>query len=118
MGFTNKEKEEIISKALSTPEGRLALAQSMTSSISDALDLFGMDSLIFSSVEPTKEIAIECLSRYEINIANGKTYDEFIIKDINSIYEKWDIKKGEATRLLNQLKNDNKIKSRFDILDL
>ena len=69
MQLTDKEKENIIAQALGTPEGRRALACSMIPSIQDGIELFGMYE---GFQEPTREMALDCLSRYEKNIAKAK----------------------------------------------
>lgn len=115
MPLTDKQKENIISEALGTPEGRTALAQAMVEPIAESLELLGTYHNVMQ--EPTKEIALECLSRYEKNIVNGKVYSEHVVESINKIYDQWDIERGGAINIL--IKNrENIIDSRFDILDL
>jgi len=58
------------------------------------MNLFGMNHNIFSTVEPTKDMAIECLNRYETNVAKGKIYADWIDEEMNKIYDRWGIKKG------------------------
>ncbi len=81
MPLSDQEKENIIAQALSTPEGRLALACSMVPPIQEGLELFGT-----YDHEPTREMALDGLSRYEKNIAKGKTYDKGIVDSIHDIY--------------------------------
>ena len=121
MPITDKEKEDIIAKAMETPEGRMALACSMVPVIQDGLDLLGTD---YMFQDPTRDKALECLSRYEKNIAKGKIYADGIVDSISDIYDRWDIKRGRATSILKgyiiedyeDIFSDNH--DRFEILDL
>ena len=118
MPTMNEEKASIIAQALMTDDGRTALAHAMVIPISDSLELFGMSDVMR---EPTREIALVCLSRYEKNIANGKVYTDYIVKAINKIYAQWDIERGNAKNILDEVKRiteEEKIDNRFDILDL
>ncbi len=125
MPLTDQEKENIISQALMTDEGRTALAQAMVDPIqamvepiNESMFLFGMHNSVDEL--PTKNTVLECLYRYEKNIAKGKKYNSYTTRDINKIYRIWDIKKGEPTIFFNTCPLDplDFIESRFDILDL
>jgi len=122
MPLSDQEKETIISHALATDAGRTALAQAMCEPIRESLDLFGMAGSIFQ--EPTREMALGALSRYEKNVANGKIFSDGIVSSINDIYDRWDVKRGHATSILNGYKVEkygdivSDPKKRFDILDL
>lgn len=125
MPLSDKEKENIISKALGSPEGRIALAQAMVQPISEMLDIWGFGSNDLFSCESDRNIALAALSRYENNIAKGKVYSDFITNDIKMIYVKWGIKEGSAINTIRVEMEEQKrialeemIGSRFDILDL
>jgi len=125
MPMTDKEKEDIISQALGTQEGREALAHVMVEPISQMLDIWGVGSNELFSCESDRNVALAALSRYEKNIANGKVYSDFITNDIKKIYAHWEVKEGCATSILKEEMEENRrvaleemIDSRFDILDL
>ena len=123
MPLTNSEKEEMIAQAMETPEGKMKLAQIVGGVISDALEIFGVTEEYLMAHEDTRETALRCLARYESNIAKGKIFHEDIIRGVNAIYDKWEIKRGTALGELNpkikkEIELEDPIESRFDILDL
>ena len=94
----------------------------MVQSIADSIELFATHNVM---QEPTREMALGSLSRYEKNIAKGKVYNASITKSINKIYTQWGIEVGCATEIMKEefdeqqrILIEEKIDSRFDILDL
>jgi hypothetical protein len=123
MPLTEQEKEQVIAQALSTPEGREALAAAMILPINNAMEVFGISEEYLFDQGDERERAIRCLARYESNVAKGKVFDEGLIMGIHTVYDQWEIERGTALELLNpKIKEEiellDPIESRFDILDL
>ena len=121
--LTKEERKERITQALTTDEGKRALAMALTDTISSCLHIYGISEEYLFDIDNPRERMLRCIVRYEDNLAKGKVFTEYIIDAMDTIYEQLEIEPGTTKKLLNpeivkKIEELDPIESRFDILDL